>query len=257
MFRTLLASACLALLSGQASAALTSGDLAFTAFNADEDGWAMTTFVDIAADTTIFFSDNEWNGSSFNSGESFHSWHTGNNAISAGTVIRFSNIDQAGRSVSVGTLSGSGSNFGISATSETLYAYLGSDYSTPGIFLTAISSEGDVNIVPTGLSAGVNAVVLTDSSDYAEYIGPRSGLSEFADYAALVNDAANWSILVGGDQSLQTPDTASFSVAPASVPLPGTIWLFGSVCAGLAAMRSHNSRLIVKASDRCVASAGR
>jgi len=257
MLRTVLAPACLALLSGQASAALTSGDLAFTAFNADEDGWAMTTFVDIAADTTIFFSDNEWNGSGFNSGESFHSWHTGGDAISAGTVIRFRNIDQANRSASIGTLSGSGSNFGISASNETIYAYLGNDNSTPSIFLTAISSEGDINIVQTGLSAGVNAAVLSDSADYAEYIGPRSGMSGFTDYAALVNDAANWSILVGGDQSLQTPDTANFNVVPASVPVPGAVWLFGSVCAGLVAMRSHNSRLIVKASDRCVVSAGR
>ena len=56
----------LALLAISAQAqALTTGDMAFTSFNGDDDGWAMVTFVDIAANTTIYFSDNEWNGSAF------------------------------------------------------------------------------------------------------------------------------------------------------------------------------------------------
>ena len=56
----------LALLAASAQAqALTTGDLAFTSFNADDDGWALVSFVDIAANTDIYFSDNEWNGSAF------------------------------------------------------------------------------------------------------------------------------------------------------------------------------------------------
>ncbi|MEH2084643.1 MAG: hypothetical protein V7K89_33135 [Nostoc sp.] len=37
--------------------ALIQGDIAFTSFNTDEDGWSIVTFVDIDPNTTIYFSD--------------------------------------------------------------------------------------------------------------------------------------------------------------------------------------------------------
>lgn len=55
------------------ASALTTGDLAFTAFNADEDGFAMVALADVAANTKLYFSDNEWTGAAFNTGESFSS----------------------------------------------------------------------------------------------------------------------------------------------------------------------------------------
>ncbi len=110
--------------------ALTTGDIAFTSFNADEDGWSIVTFVDIAANTTIFFRDDEWNGSSFNSGEGLHTWSSGAADIDAGSVIRFSKVDQASRSASIGSLSSTGDT-GLNATSESIYAYLGTDINTP------------------------------------------------------------------------------------------------------------------------------
>lgn len=229
MLRKILAAAILTATALEANASLTAGDIAFTSFNADEDGWSLVTFVDIAANTTIFFSDNAWMGSSFNATESFHTWNTGANQIGAGTLIRFSEIDAATRAASVGSFAGSGSNFGISATNETIFAYLGSSVSTPTTFLTAISSEGTTNIANAGLVAGVNAVVLNNSTDYAEYIGVRTGAAAFDDYRASVNNAANWNILVGGSQELQLPNTANFAISPAAVPVPATAWLFSSV----------------------------
>ena len=228
MLRKILAAAVLAATALEANASLTTGDIAFTSFNADEDGWSLVTFVDIAANTSIFFSDNTWNGSSFNTTESFHTWNSGAAAISAGSVIRFSAIDAAGRSASIGSLTGSGSNFGISATNETIYAYLGST-STPTTFLTGVSSEGTASLSAAGLVAGVNAVALTNSTDYAEFTGVRTGAAAFGDFRAVVNNAANWNILVGGAQEGKVPNTASFSVIPASVPLPAAGWMFLSV----------------------------
>lgn len=232
MFAKTLIAALLTLSALEANAALNTGDIAFTSFNADEDGWSLVTFVDIAANTTVFFNDNEWNGSGFNTGESTHTWNTGISAISAGTVIRFSSIDIASRAASIGSFSGSGTNFGMSASSETIYAYLGSDIDTPSTFLTAISSEGSTNLTPAGLFDGINAIVLTNSTDYAEYIGARAGEISFSDYRALVNNSANWNISVGGTQDAQIPNTSAFSVTPAAVPLPAAAWLFGSALTG-------------------------
>ena len=48
-----LALAALTLVAAPAQAQV-AGDLAFTAFNADEDGWAMVTFVDLAGHHGLF-----------------------------------------------------------------------------------------------------------------------------------------------------------------------------------------------------------
>jgi hypothetical protein len=202
------------------------GDLAFTSFNADEDGWTIVSLVDIDAGTTIFFRDDEWSGTSFNTGEGIHTWNSGAATIAAGTVVRFSAVDQATRAVSVGTLTSTGDT-GVNATAETIYAYLGANANTPTAFLAGVASEGTVNLTPAGLVAGTSAVVLTSSADFGGYIGPRSGLAAFNLYAGSVNNAANWSIDVGGDGSAVVPNTTSFSVVP--LPAAGGLLLSGIV----------------------------
>jgi hypothetical protein len=205
----------LAAASSQASA-LTTGDIAFTSFNADEDGWSLVTFVDIAANTTIYFSDNEATSlTAFNSGESAFSWNTGASVIDAGTVVRFSAIDGVSRAASVGSFAAvDTSNLGLSASNDTLYAYMGASHTAPNTFLAAVSSEGSTNLTPAGLTSGVNAVVLTNSTDYAEYTGARSGEMAFADYKSMVNNPANWFITTTGDNSGTLPNTAAFTITP-------------------------------------------
>ena len=89
----------LAILTPSSALALNPGNLVFTALNGDEDGWAMAALVDIPANTTIFFSDNEWDTVAlplaFNTGESFSQWLSGSAPIPAGTVIRFSAVDSS------------------------------------------------------------------------------------------------------------------------------------------------------------------
>lgn len=217
MKRTLLAALLAA--TGLNAQALTTGDLAFTGFNADQDNWAVVTFVDIAANTTVYFSDNEWNGLAFNdTNEHTLVWNTGAGIITAGTVILFTEIDSTTDTItaSTGTLglaAGGGTNLGLSASDETLYAYLG-DALAPTVFLAGVSSESaTTNLTNAGLTVGVNAVALTNSTDYAEYTGDRANEAAFADYAALVNSAANWNIIVGGDNATAIPDTTAFTVA--------------------------------------------
>ncbi|MGE0373257.1 MAG: hypothetical protein AB7Q01_15430 [Gammaproteobacteria bacterium] len=209
----------------QAHAALSAGDIAFSAFNADEDGYAIVALKAIDANTTIFFTDNEFDGlGGFNTGEGKHTWNTGAAMIDAGTVIRFGKVDSIGsQTVTFGTLALSGDT-GLNATAETIYAYLGTDVDTPTTFLAAISTGGfsvaNGQLTGTGLTAGVHAVSLTASTDYAEYIGARAGEASFAAYAALVNDPANWSVIVGGDNAAAVPNTGSFSVVPVPAALP-------------------------------------
>ena len=198
-------------------------DIAFTSFNADEKGWSLVTFADIASNTTIFFTDNEWNGSAWNSGEGFQVWNSGTNNIAAGTVIRFSSVQNAGRSASIGTLSTAGGGLDISATADTVYAYLGTAANAPTTFLSAISSgtfgnATDGYLTGTGLSVGAGAVQLQNSTDYAEYTGVRSGYTSFAAYKSGVSNAANWSMGGNGTFATTVPNPTHFSVTAVSEP---------------------------------------
>lgn len=214
---------------GSANAALNAGDIMFTAFNADEDGWALTTFVDIAANTKIWFTDNEYVSGAFNTGESYSSWNTGASVIAAGTVIRFSSVDSATLlASSVGsfkreTVSGS-SNWGISQSADTIYAYLGNAATTPTTFLSAIStgafSATEGSLAGTGLAIGVNAIQLKNASDFAEYNGVRSDFLTFEEYKPEVADYANnWTDLGDGSFATKVPNITAFTIA-ASVPEP-------------------------------------
>jgi len=217
--------ACL-LFAGTAQAALQTGDLAFTAFNADEDGFALAALREVAPYTTIYFSDNEWNGGapgvgSFNTGENTFVWVTGARAITAGTVVRFSQIDQATRAASIGAFAifRSGTP-GFSASGDTLFAFSGDASGVPTQFLAAISSEGFAgsNLADTGLSAGVNAVAVGNGADFAEYIGTRSGLTSFGAYTGLINDSAQWRSHATGDFAALAPDMTGFGIAPVPEP---------------------------------------
>ena len=226
--------------------ALTAGDLAFTSFNADEDGWSMVALTNISANTTVFFSDNEYIAGAFNTGESFHKWVSGGSVISAGTVIRFTSVDSATLlGASAGTLTREAvalsTNYGISATADTIYAYQGASASAPATFLAAISSGGfsatDGPLAGTGLSVGVNAVQLTNSSDFAEYNGARSGQSNFAAYLPLVANVANWNVQGDGTFTSTVPNTTNFTITPVPEPETWAMLLAGLGLLGLAGRR--------------------
>jgi hypothetical protein len=229
-------------LSAQHTFALSTGDIAFTALNTDEDGWAIVALTALAAESTIYFTDSNWGGEAFSSAEGFHTWNIGSASIAAGSVIRFSQIDQVSRAVSIGALTSSG-NRALSSTAETVYAYLGTAADSPTTFLAAVSSEANVAatnaLAAAGLQAGFNAVILPASTDFAEYTGPRSGEADFAAYRLLVNAASNWTGFTDGDHASAQPDLAAFSVSVSPVPEVSMGWM---MFAGLALVATRLRR---------------
>lgn len=209
------------------ASALTTGDLAFTSFNADEDGLSFVAFTAIAANTTVYFSDNEWNGAAFNTGESYNQWNSGSSDIVAGTVVRFLAYDKTTLSASAGTLSrvtvASNTNWGIANSTETVYAYLGTSATAPTTFLAAITNgsfAADGSLTGTGLVEGstairLNALATSATPDFAEYAGARSGLSSIAAYKPLVANVANWTVdTTNGIYTTTVPNTTAITAVP-------------------------------------------
>jgi hypothetical protein len=225
-------------LSSKASASLaSSGDLAFVGFNADvADAFSVVTLVDIDANSTVYFSDKNWNGSVFTGSEGLATWTSGGSTISAGTVILFSNVNGSA-SVNLGSVSKSGS-FDLSGSEDQLFAYLdASANQTPDTFLAAISNKGFASqstLTGTGLTAGSTAVSFTGSPDIMEYTGLRTGQGSFSGYLALIGNTSNWATQDGtGDQSNDGtgPDipfnTSAFSVS--GVPEPASAFCWGAL----------------------------
>ena len=249
MTKTLLSLALAAAAALPAHADLTTaGDLSFTAFNADEDGFSMVALADIAPNTKVYFTDNEWNGSAFNTGESYSSWLSGANVIAAGTVIRFSKVDSATLlAASVGSFSReavSGStNWGLSTSEDTVYAYLGTSATAPTLFLSAVTNgtfgnASSGSLANTGLSTSNGAIKLSNGSDYAEYNGLRTGQATFADYKPLVSNVANWNDLGNSaDGTNLAPDTTAFAVTAVPEPQTYALMLSGLLAVGFMARR--------------------
>lgn len=205
--------------------ALNPGDLAFTTLNADEDGWAMVALAEIPTNTTVYFTDNEWDGTNFNSGEGYHQWLSGAAPIAPGTLIRFSAIDNiTNLAASVGTLTRAtvaGSiNYGLSATEESVFAYQATAITNASTFIAAVctTSFGTATagvLTNTGLSVGNGAIqaAFAGGSDFLEYTNSRSGQASFAAYLPMVCNVTNWLVdTANGVFATTLPNTNAFTI---------------------------------------------
>jgi len=193
---------------------LVEGNIMFVGYNADgSDGFAIVPLVNIPASSTIYFSDNEWNGSDIGSGGAFinttegeMTWSSGGSIITAGTVVIFNETGSGsnpGYGSTVGSIAG---NINLNADNEVLYAYLGSNDVTPTKFLSAIAnsgfSAGNGTLTGTGLISGTSAISISTDADVMIYNGSTVCNATPAACAAQIAVAADWITDDGsGDQS--------------------------------------------------------
>jgi hypothetical protein len=214
---------------------LNPGDLAFIGFNTDgNDDFAIALMADAASGTVVRFNDNEWQGSSFNSGEGSASW-TLTQTLLAGTVVTFSSISNTGNpgfGASSGVLSGA---LQLASGGETMYAFIGSSGSSPTTFLAAVSTvSGDYSgssgtLTGTGLTQGMTAVLLPGGTRGGQYSGNRTNQVAFADYVPLIgNTGTNWSKTSSASTSTLPFNTTPFQTNTVATPEPAT-WLLGGL----------------------------
>ena len=219
------------------------GDIAFTAFNADgDDDFAIVALIDIPANATIYFTDNEPNATGdgfldFNEGTL--KWATGGSVISAGTIVVFTDTDSDTNPLfgaSVGTLSvpSFDSGMNLSSSGDALYAVEGSpEGDNIAAWLAGIQNEAGnegANFSATGLTFGTTFInfYTTGSPDGGYYHGARFGESSFSAYLPSLGDNSNWTVdMYNGENILPIsteaftlffgPDNpASFTATPAS-----------------------------------------
>lgn len=219
-----------------ASFGQTVGDIAFVAYNADgDDDFAIVALADIAANTTIYFSDDELDGtgSFVDSNEGNIQWDTPSTVITAGTIVVFTDTDSDGNAsygASLGTLTQVGSGtINLAGGGDSLLAYLGTDENTPTTFLAGIQYSNSVgDLTGSGLTDGTTFITIATSGspDGGEYTGSRTSETSFANYIPLIANPANWTTEATDGELILPIDTTAFIESAMGTP---TISVSGAV----------------------------
>lgn len=216
--------------------AQTTGDIIFTGFNADGDkDFSIAILAPIPANSTLYISDKETDGlGGFTTGEGSLTWLTGSNIIPAGSVVTFTDIDNATNpnfGASIGSITRIGGFNLTTTTKDALFIYIGTDVNTPTTFITALQIGNDttqlgtynadgISLKGTGLKKGVSIITFDASAtpDGAVYKGDKTGQNSFADYYSLIADVENnWTNVVNGNGELLLPFSSdTFSIINAT-----------------------------------------
>lgn len=214
-----------------AHATLGPGSIAFTGYNADgNDNLAFVALDTLPTGTVITFTDNEWNGTMFNTGESVFTL-TITADVLPGTIVTIDNIGTGTLSSSLGTPAFiDAANRGIANSNESVWAFFGT-LAAPTSFITVIGNDDLATVATplnnTGLKEGETALFITGDEDIMAYNGLRDNLDSFPGYLTQIYDAKNWITEDGsGDQHNNTKDpNIPFSNDPFTIPAPGAAGL--------------------------------
>ena len=188
---------------------LTAGDLAIIGVGVDSEEVLLVALADIPSGESVFFTDEEWAGSAFNSGEGFYEWVTP--TITAGNTITLTKttssvggtITQRAGSMALGN---NGDGFFLYQTTTNVFNT--GDYTILGF---AGEDSGDAGtLAGTGLVIGEDAVYF--AGDNGIYSDARTANSK-SGHLANIYDNSKWTT----SGTAQTFDTTSFTVGSATV----------------------------------------
>ena len=191
------------------------GDIAIIGTNFDDpDEILFVTLVDVAASTEIFFTDYKWDGSAWVTGGSdgWLKYTVPAEGLAAGNVVKITLGSPY--SANIGTVASDGGLFRLinsGSSGDEIYAYLGTDKENPTTFLFALNTTGSWGaneLLNTGLTDGVNALVVNSGIDNSKYTGTRTGTASELK-SAIADVSSNWS----SSNSRYTLSTTLFNVS--------------------------------------------
>lgn len=187
---------------------LTAGDIAIIGVGVDDEEILLVALADIPSGESIFFTDDEWAGSAFITGEGFYEWQTAS-TISAGTVIT---LTTSAASVG-GTVTQRAGSFALGNSGDGVFLYQTSTntYNTGTYTILAFAGEdsGDAGTLSgTGLTEGTNAVYF--GGDNGIFSGVRT-TNDKSGHLTNIYNSANWTT----SGTAQTFDTTNFAMTGA------------------------------------------
>ena len=236
-----------------AQTSLAVGDVSVLGFNANApDNFAFVTWVPIAANTYVKFTDSGFNSANASTAaanlrgsENYVIWrNTTGSTIAAGTVIKIEGLTASLGTCTAGSARGLD---GISASGDQIFAYQGAATSgatpdagstssiatatftgTPvflltfqSAFLTTGTANSNTSYLPSDLNVtNGNIAITTASATSAQFTGSRTTLTTFAAYRTAVNNPANWTALTGGT-GVTTLNTTAFTLSQPTPTITG------------------------------------
>ena len=177
-----------AIASADSADSLQPGSIAFTSCNTDDDSFSFVALEEMPSGTVIRFTDEEWNGTAFGTGEDDLIW-SNSTMLAAGSVVAVYNCQSSSLvSNNIGHACGL---LRLLQSGETIFAYAGSAERDPDAFCAAVSTE-QADLSGTGLVYGQTAVQLLTTPKGLCYIGKRRGEYSWKEYLASVNNPENW-----------------------------------------------------------------
>ena len=195
----------------------------FVGWDADNNDVAFVATVDIAPGEVIYFTDDEWDGTSFLGSEQLFEWTVPPGGIEAGTVVTIdmspgppsASFDVGG---SVDYIRGGGL---LARSNEMVWAFQGTrvgDTVTPTDFIGVIANEADggdtatPNLSGTGLTTTTGAIIIDGDEDYMEFTADGGLPTPVTrdDLIAEISDLANWTTADGGGNN--NPNGTGFDV---------------------------------------------
>ena len=199
------------------------GDIMFVGWDADNDDIAFVPTVDLVAGEVIYFTDDEWNGSSFNGSEQLFEWTVPAGGVEAGTVVTIDMVNGPADATfdsggAVDYIRGGGL---LARGNEMFWAFQGTrvgDTVTPTDFIAVIANEADgndnqtPNLSGTGLTTSNGAIIIDGDEDYMEFTadGSLDDPVERGDLIAAISDLSNWTTADGGGNN--NPNGTGFDV---------------------------------------------
>ncbi|MBC6993659.1 hypothetical protein H9S92_05780, partial [Lewinella lacunae] len=207
-------------LSFSLSAQLAPGDVMIVAIVTDSDsgptspdancgdGFAFVALVPIPANEVVLFTENEFTGGVFTTGEGTLSWTNSASVLPAGTVVQVTtNASTSGNcptpSASTGTVAFVGADaWELSTSNEEIYVFQGS-LASPTLISALLTNNagtgGQTNTPPASISGFLVDFTGVDiDADLGIYTGGTVFPSKAAAAAAIVNVASNWTLEDGG-----------------------------------------------------------
>lgn len=207
---------------GSSATVLGAGEMAVASASSDTpDAFSFVSFVNIAANTTIFFTDKGWdaNAGAFQttaaSDEGIIQWSSTSSLV-AGTEVVVTNADNGSISASVGTATRSSGDFDLSTDGDQVIIFQGTEASPTFVYAFNFDGSGYLanpgndasnTSVPNGLTEGTNGYLTSSHIDNWRYrcsANATALIQYMQDFNYESNNASGFTSGVGADTNCLT-----------------------------------------------------